>query len=156
MVLRSIVARLAAMPMLVVATGFPVRACNLMPSRTPGASADFIPSKREPPPERVVIDRAPKVPLKPATFPEGVVIRSLDAVQTSLMRCYVRAREDDASLGSVKVVLHLEVSEYGAVTRAKADAIDARFAGCLALVARQMMFPTSGIATTLDLPLFFR
>lgn len=153
----TFVARLSALPLVVVAV-FPVRACDLLPSRGPVIADDVPPStKREAPSDRVTVGAPPpKQPLKPATFPEAVIVRALDALQPAFMRCYLRALENDPSLGPTKVTLHLEVSEFGAVTRARATTDDAKLANCTSIVARGLAFPAAGQAATLDVPLFFR
>jgi hypothetical protein len=136
----------------------PIQPCNFMPSRNPGTGGDerLEPDKREVTQGRVTTPSPPKGPLRPAMFPEAVIVRALDAVQGSFMRCYARARDEDPSLGSVRVMLHLEISEIGTIMRASADAPQPRFASCIAMVARGMSFPTAGSQTKLDLPLFFK
>lgn len=152
---RTFVSRIAAWPLVLAV--IPIRPCNLMPSRTPGLSDDLQPSKQEPAPVRVVVGSTrPKVPLRPATFPEEVIVRTLDTVRSSFMRCYLRALDDDPTLGPTKVLLRMQVSELGSVVAARGEASDPKLANCVSIVARGMMFPVSGQAATLDVPLFFR
>lgn len=151
--------RLSTLPLVVVATGFPVRACELMPAREPGGSETPVvaSTKREGPRDRVNVGvPTPPKPLKPATFPEAVIVRALDTLQPTFMRCYLRALDDDPSLGPTKVVLHLEVSDLGVVTKSRATTTSTKLGNCVAGVARALAFPAAGEPALLDVPLFFR
>ena len=143
--------------MVVVLAVIPIRPCNLMPSRTPGVSEQMQPSKQEPAPVRVLVGSTnPKVQRRPATIPEEVTVRALDAMRSSFMRCYMRSLEVDPTLGAIKVLLRLQISENGDVVSARSEASDAKLAGCVSIVARGMTFPVTGQAATVDVPLFFQ
>lgn len=72
---------------------------------------------------------------------DAVVVHALDAARPAFLRCFRRAQSADATLGSTKVSVELEVDPHGAVTAARTDVTDPKLAACIVAVATRLRFP---------------
>lgn len=116
---------------------------RIEPERTPGT-----PTRRIDPP-------APAKPQQVIQLPEEIVVRALDAVRPSFLRCFERAKQLDPLMYNVKVTLHMDVDAAGAVIGASHDSERPRLGNCLMAVGRSIKFPAPGQPAVVDVPLMF-
>ncbi len=130
---------------------------DTVPPPGPTASTTPTPTTKAPDhtPSRVTTSPPPKVPERRITLPDQVVVRALDAVKPSFVRCFVRARTADPSLGPLKVTLHLEIDPDGVVSRVTTNTDITKLNNCLAAVARMMKFAAPAEPATVDVPLLY-
>jgi len=86
----------------------------------------------------------PPPPVKRPQLPDAVVVSALDLARPGLLACVRRARTRGASLGVVKIGVHIEVDADGVVTAATATLDDELLQRCILSVARGLRFPAPG------------
>ena len=75
----------------------------------------------------------------------------MDLARPGLLACVRRARTRDASLGVVKLAVHIEIDAGGVVTGATLADGDALLQRCIVNVARGLRFPAPGRPAAADL-----
>lgn len=122
----------------------------IRPDRPPGAPERIpgIPTQRidpSPPPKQQ----------KVIHLPDEIVVRALDVVRPSFLRCFERAKQLDPLMYNVKVTLHMDVDATGAVVGASHDSDRPRLGNCLMAIGRSIKFPAPGQPAEVDVPLMF-
>ena len=146
-----------ALPVLAVVV--PWRCSVVAPSLEPDIARSAVQPKEEVPVDRVssAPPRAPAAaPVDVVELPEEVVVRAVAVGQPAFLRCWARAQRVDTADIAAKVRMHLEVDATGRVTQVATDTESATLSRCLAVVARQLPFPSPGRPAAVDLPLIFR
>jgi hypothetical protein len=105
--------------------------------------------------ERVTTAPVKSPPQRTVMLPEAVVIRALDTMRPSFLRCFERARQLDPTIGRLKVRLHLDVDAQGTVVAVTTDTDVRKLSNCLSVIARQMKFGAAGQPAVVDVPLMF-